>query len=1010
MKKKKFYSIFEEENLNSIKDFDINKEIDEKDIKNDGSDELKFDDLRLDNNLPELDSSVEEAYNNSIKFNKKFRNLSESIPYDEKLYKKLVTQQGKDAADAAFYKYKYEDLKLDNKFRNDEALNYKRFKKSHPLEKRTKLDYDIYNKDYEKRLGEHLNDRDRLMYSSLTPKDNMPVPHDMTDEMSSDRPGPVGMRIGKAVEGDRPGPYGSKTYTDNMPNPHNKEYTDTTPVPQDAHGVQNVGVPGAGHTAQYDYSNNSPISGDRPGPVGMHVGNAVEGDIPGPRGVTPPKDTHPIPPGWQNDVASDGSENNVGAFKTLGDTIKNHWKNASGAISTWVKDNPNLTLGLGAGAAALGAYALWNRYKRKKLENKLINKSLNASFEYPYYDLRNYSGLNEKYTLANPEMRDNLLTAFDFGGNESNIPMDYALPVGLGVFGAMTIHSLIKYLLSRGKKKEAEELSDITNSVTDNNIPVSEGTVSTGSVTIDSQGLPIFKVETDNTGMNPALAGGLAGAASGALTSLTIYGLIKLLKKLNKNKEAEKVAEIANTADLRPSENLNASYNVYDKFANFIGLSEKNIADMLDDDNFDDSYVNGAGGTGPKHVPKVTREPANLGDTDELIGAASGVNIGKYDSDPIVNRRSTPSKTGPTYSRAALSTPKPTPDNKKQNVQTTDTKSKSDDGVKKIGGKTYLPPKNITRPKQQTDTKDKNNEQTIYSDGRRQYIIQNGNLVRTNGIRHGALSWLSGLFGRGKKWADSRLGLGEAVEYVLYEYDRLMNSKVITESYDYHPAVLEKYNEDLCNLKIYMDEVLTEAFNDPELPYEVRDEMNHHLGMDFDDKFAGCDFGPEVREKWNSYVAEPKCASNFDRVDVIRDKCCLLNDHKLAMRICAVATAATLYFMWKKFSEHHLGMRPCEDNKMLSNVLFITGGLPNKLECCKESEDIMNNKRLMSDINSLVENEYSVMSLVMNDFSVPTIIKNTISEELDITKYITVGTKNISENTNNVSMKKKILF
>jgi len=941
MKKKKFYSIFEEENDIKIPELN-NKPI-----------ESEPETPELNNNEPkESDESdlddISTSYNNIVKFNKKFRNLTEDISRN---------------------KIKVNPIEY---FKNLFGSNTPKTNGYVPTSSLRDIPY---NRD-----TAHQAQYD---YSNTTP-------------ISADRPGPVGMRIGNAVEGDRPGPYGSKTYTDNMPNPHNKEYTDTTPVPQDAHGVQNVGVPGAGHTAQYDYSNNSPISGDRPGPVGMHVGNAVEGDIPGPRGVTPPKDTHPIPPGWQNDVASDGSENNVGAFKTLGDTIKNHWKNASGAISTWVKDNPNLTLGLGAGAAALGAYALWNRYKRKKLENKLINKSLNASFEYPYYDLRNYSGLNEFEGLP------------DFADTTS--PMDYALPVGIGVLGGMTIHSLIKYLLSKGKKKEAEELSNITNSVTDNNIPVSEGTVSTGSVTIDSQGLPIFKVETDNTGMNPALAGGLAGAASGALTSLTIYGLIKLLKKLNKNKEAEKVAEIANTADLRPSENLNASYNIYDKFANFIGLSEKNIADMLDDDNFDDSYVNGAGGTGPKHVPKVTREPANLGDTDELIGAASGVNSGKYDSDPIVNRRSTPSKTGPTYSRVALSTPKPTPDNKKQSVQTTDTKLKSDNGVKKIGGKTYLPPKNITRPKQQTDTKDKNNKQTIYSDGRRQYIIQDGKLVRTNGIRHGALSWLSGLFGRGKKWADSRLGLGEAVEYVLYEYDRLMNSKVITESYDYHPAVLEKYNEDLCNLKIYMDEVLTEAFNDPELPYEVRDEMNHHLGMDFDDKFAGCDFGPEIREKWNSYVAEPKCASNFDRLDVIRDKCCLLNDHKLAMRICAVATAATLYFMWKKFSEYHLGMRPCEDNKMLSNVLFITGGLPNKLECCKESEDIMNNKRLMNDINSLVENEYSVISLVMNDFSVPTIIKNTISEEFDITKYITVGTKNISENTNNVSMKKKIIF
>ena len=717
MKKKKFYSIFEEKNDIKIPELNnkpTESEPETPELNNDKPEESDFD-------------NISTSYNNIVKFNKKFRNLTEDIS------------------------------------RNKIKINSDKIKVN-PIE-------------YFKNL-----------FGSNTPKTSGYVPTSSLSDIPYNRDTAHQAQYDYSnttpMSADRPGPYGSKTYTDNMPNPHNKEYTDTTPVPQDAHGVQNVGVPGAGHTAQYVHNPSSDTSSVTNNNGNVYPSNANDPDGGG---------------SSINGTVVTNTSGNDGVLKTLGDTIKTHWKNASGTVSNWIKENPNATLGLGAGAAALGAYALWQRYKRKKAEEASKGRypsPVNASNEYYPYDY--YSITERNY--------------YDAMGN---------------------------YLYQDDKPEDL-----------------------TYGERLDNK-LNHFKFEKDK------------------LTK-------DLLDKSGKVKD--KVLDFGKILSDKSSKAKDKGLDIYKE-------TRKNLADfgILKKDKYD---------TLGKQVDRIV---------SKATGASAGI---------------------------------------KETVS---------GGAKKSAG--------------------------------------------------WGLGKLAGAAERVSSWADRKRGsLNASVELVLSEYDKLMNSKVITESYDYHPAVFEKFNEDICNLKMNMDRILTEAFDDPDLPYEVKDEMNKHLGLNFDDKFSGCDFGPEIREKWNSYVAEPKCASNFDRLDVIRDKCCLLNDHKLAMRICAVATAATLYFMWKKFSEHHLGMRPCEDNKMLSNVLFITGGLPNKLECCKESEDIMNNEKLMCDINSLVENEYSVMSLVMNDFSVPTIIKNTISEELDITKYITVGTKNISENTNNVSMKKKIIF
>ena len=704
--KKKFYSLFEEE------DFDFeNDSNDMKDSENDSNVENDSNDKDLsdikDENIIDP-TKIKESYDNSVKFNKKFRNLTEDISdhYNGKYGIKNIIYGINPITRTSWIRKlngKYKDLgpypsapfNVDGNKPNPNIIN---------AYNKSKIHKDLMNS-----------------ISKPKPSSDNILPANMDD------------------------PDGSGSYNGSTVETPNNGYVSTSILRNDPSNTRSDADIAGGHVVPHDTSDQG------------------------------------------------------GVFKTLGDTIKTHWKNASGTVSNWIKENPNATLGLGAGAAALGAYALWQRHKRKKDEEDAKRRSpypVNASDEYYPYDY--YSITERNY--------------YDDMGN---------------------------YLYKDDKPEDLTVGEKVDNTL--NHLK--------------------FKKDTFFKGL------------------------------LDKSSETKgKLLDATKSLLDKSSEFKDKASDVYDK-------TRKNLAGVgiFKKDEYD--------------------TPGNR--IDRVISKATGA----YD----------------------------------------DTKEKVSDSVKKSAG--------------------------------------------------WGLGKLAGVAERVSSWADRKRGsLNASVEYVLSEYNRLMNSKVITESYDYHPAVLEKYNEDLCNLKIYMDEVLTEAFNDPELPYEVRDEMNHHLGMDFDDKFAGCDFGPEVCEKWNSYVNEPKCASNFDKLDVIRDKCCLLNDHKLAMRICAVATAATLYFMWKKFSEHHLGMRPCEDNKMLSNVLFITGGLPNKLECCKESEDIMNNEKLMNDINSLVENEYSVMSLVMNDFSVPTIIKNTISEEFDITKYITVGTKNISENTNNVSMKKKIIF
>ena len=159
------------------------------------------------------------------------------------------------------------------------------------------------------------------------------------------------------------------------------------------------------------------------------------------------------------------------------------------------------------------------------------------------------------------------------------------------------------------------------------------------------------------------------------------------------------------------------------------------------------------------------------------------------------------------------------------------------------------------------------------------------------------------------------------LDYIFNLYNNLINSDIVNESYDCHPILLEKYNEDLCKLKLLIDDVIPQALADPSLPTEVRDEMCDKLGMNYDDTYTGCDFGPEVRNAWSSYISEPKCMDSFKKLDCIRDKLCMLKDPKLAMQICGVATAATLYFMWKTFMHMKFDCEPCE-NKMLSNILI----------------------------------------------------------------------------------------
>ena len=249
----------------------------------------------------------------------------------------------------------------------------------------------------------------------------------------------------------------------------------------------------------------------------------------------------------------------------------------------------------------------------------------------------------------------------------------------------------------------------------------------------------------------------------------------------------------------------------------------------------------------------------------------------------------------------------------------------------------------------------------------------------------------------------------ESINYIIDKYDELMNSSVIHESSNCHPALIEKYNEDVTDLKLLIDCVVPEVLNDSLLPPEIRDEMCDKFGMNYDDEYTGCDFGPEIHKAWNSYISEPKCMDNFKRLDCIKDKISMLKDPKLAMQICGVATAATLYFMWKTFMHMKFDVEPC-DNKMLSNILFVTGSLPSKLDCVKESYDYKNDKSLMESFNTLIENAYSLNSLIMHDVSVPSVIKIVLDEEFNPFRmdFDDISIKPVMESYNYPINKKKI--
>ena len=1182
----------------------------------------------------EVNSEIQDSYNNIMKFNKRFNSLSETSVKD--LLKQIELTKGPAAAKAA--------------------------------EKLLKIR------------------QERLKYRTLTPKDTTPIPqYERPEVLSHNSKDGFG---GYVVAG---GPKG-----DSMPVPHNKAYTDNMPVPQNMSGMRFN--PDAGNRPG---PNNSELPTNGYAPSKDALGEnpyTVSGSQANNSGYVPSKDAlgeNPYSlsnaPDYNNPDASYNAEfgtepyvddagevlRHSGSIKTTiptgtatnasggaWDALKNaaseNWKKFSGGVSDWVSQNPNATLGIGAAAAALGAYALWNRHRRKKLENKLINKSLNASVEYPYdyysiternyyddmgnylykdnkpedltvgekvdntlnhlkfkkdtffkglldkssetkgklldatkglldkssefkdkasdvydktrknlagvgifkkdeydtpgnridrviskatgayddtkekvsdsvkksagwgfsrladaagkvsswadrkrgslnssveypyYDFMNYIGINEEeFTydgiknavergfknyntslakrmydreqaeklaekikngeVINPQSAvhvtnlDNIKLSVPDKIEVSNIPdeikvsnmpdipqpMDYVLPislgVGIGALGAMSVYSLIKYLISKGKRKEAKELNDIANSVDVPNAPVSEGTVVSGGFSIDANGNPVMRFETD--GMNPALAGGLSGAAAGALTSLSVYRLIKLLEKLHKNKEASKVANIANLAT--ETKNIEESYDVYNKFGKNIGLYEANtIYDDIDDesDDFKFSRNTTKEDVAKEREDEYCKNNKYSSSEDEVpYDLLSGKDTSGTDYKP--SPKPVPKQTQPQpQKQKPKSTPKSAPTQPQtpggsvfvrqgngKYIEVPYGRSGGTSGRSRVstdanGNYILLP--DVAKGKESGSASDDNKSKPTSTKlgffGRLGQKIDN----RTKGTNNKFFGKIGSWAGKVGDWAKKHT-IEDSVEYALSKYNELMNyGNIIRESNDSHPILFEKYNEDLCDLKLLMDDLVPQALSDPELPPQVRDEMCNHLGMKYDDEYAGCDFNPDVRNAWNSYINEPRCRDNLDRIECIKNKIHILKDPRLAMQICGVATAATLYFMWKKFMEMKLGMEPC-NNKMLSNVLFVTGSLPSKLDRMKESYDYKNDKYFMNNINTLIENAYSLNSLIMHDLSIPSVIKHMLNEEFNAFKDdfdINTSMKSFTESIDFSKSKKKIYF
>ena len=304
-----------------------------------------------------------------------------------------------------------------------------------------------------------------------------------------------------------------------------------------------------------------------------------------------------------------------GAMKSLGNAATNVFSKSSDAVSDWVAKNPNLGLGLGTGAGVLALYALWNAYQKKRLQNKLIKKGLgeniNASFEYPYYD--GYDGINE--------------------GNEGYIHVDknginfyeetpfehYGPAVAGGALAGLTIGALIKYLMSRGTKKDiqkAQELSSIVNSVENDDSPVNESGIS-GTLSYDDKNDQLL-FDGNTNGMNPGLAGGITGAVAGALSGLSVYALIKLLNKMGRNDDARKVADIAN--NISDSKTMEESYimNYYDDYSS---IDEGRISDLL---NKAASKVKGAASAAADTSPRQAVDALLNNRIATMIKSATG--------------------------------------------------------------------------------------------------------------------------------------------------------------------------------------------------------------------------------------------------------------------------------------------------------------------------------------------------------------------------------------------------
>jgi len=156
---------------------------------------------------------------------------------------------------------------------------------------------------------------------------------------------------------------------------------DPMPVPQEYSGIQNKGVPGAGHTAQYDYPN-TPSDADIPDPARM-PGYDQASDMDTAYGYGPvntPSDADiPDParmPGYDQasdmDTSSEDTRNWV--IKALdyaretGDAAMKAFLNGFNVSMEWVKSHPGVA-GAGALIAILGAYGTYKliqMYKEKK--------------------------------------------------------------------------------------------------------------------------------------------------------------------------------------------------------------------------------------------------------------------------------------------------------------------------------------------------------------------------------------------------------------------------------------------------------------------------------------------------------------------------------------------------------------------------------------------------------------------------------------------------------------------